>query len=42
MVFAASTAGDGVGYALTAERVQPDIAQAIARNTPMPTGACRF
>ena len=42
VVFAASTAGEGVGYALTAERVQPDIAQAIARNTPMPTGACRF
>lgn len=42
VVFAASTAGDGVGYALTTERVRPDVDAAIARNTAVPTGACRF
>lgn len=42
VVFAASTAGDGVGYALTAERVRPDVEAAIARNAAVPTGACRF
>lgn len=42
VVFAASTAGDGVGYALTAERVRPDVANAIALNAQAPTGACRF
>lgn len=42
VVFAASTAGDGVGYALTAERVRPDVEAAIARNAQAPTGACRF
>lgn len=42
VVFAASTAGDGVGYALTAERVRPDVEAAVARNSAVPTGACRF
>jgi S1-C subfamily serine protease len=42
IVFAASTADGGVGYALTAERVRPDVDAAIARNTPASTGPCRF
>jgi S1-C subfamily serine protease len=42
VVFAAAAADPGVGYALTAAQVQPGIAEAMARNTPVPTGQCRF
>lgn len=42
VVFAADAAQPGTGYALTAERVRPDVEQAMARNTPVDTGACRF
>lgn len=42
VVFAASTSEPGVGYALTAERVRPDVDAAVARNTQASTGACRF
>ncbi|MEE8602366.1 MarP family serine protease [Euzebya tangerina] len=42
IVFAASTTDPGVGFALTAERVRPDVDAAIARNAPASTGACRF
>lgn len=42
IVFAASTADGGVGYALTAERVRPDVDAAIARNTQASTGPCRY
>lgn len=42
VVFAAAATEPGVAYALTAEQVTPDITAAIARNTPVPTGACRF
>lgn len=42
VVFAAAPAEPGVGYALTAERVRPDVEAAMARNAPVPTGECRF
>lgn len=42
LVFAASTADGAVGYALTAERIRPDVESAIARNVPAPIGACRY
>lgn len=42
IVFAAATADGDIGYALTAERVRPDVDAAIARNTTAPTGACRY
>jgi S1-C subfamily serine protease len=42
VVFAANAAEPGTGYALTAERVRPDVDAAMARNTPVPTGDCRF
>lgn len=42
VVFAASPNEANVGYALTAERVRPDVEQAIARNTGVGTGACRY
>lgn len=42
VVFAASTSEGGVGYALTAEQVRPDVDAAIAANTAVPTGPCRF
>jgi S1-C subfamily serine protease len=42
VVFAANAAEPGTGYALTAERVRPDVDAAIARNTATPVGGCRF
>jgi S1-C subfamily serine protease len=42
IIFAASTTDGEVGYALTAERVRPDVDAAIARNTAVGTGTCRF
>ncbi|MGI9017114.1 MAG: MarP family serine protease [Euzebya sp.] len=42
LVFAASTADGTLGYALTAERIRPDVESAIARNTPAPVGSCRY
>ncbi|CAN5118900.1 MarP family serine protease [soil metagenome] len=42
IVFAASTTDGGVGFALTAERVRPDVDAAIARNVAVPTGNCRY
>lgn len=42
VVFAASPNEAGVGYALTAERVRPDVDAAIARNSSVGTGGCRF
>ena len=42
VVFAAAPNEGNVGYALTAERVRPDVEAAIARNAPAATGACRF
>jgi S1-C subfamily serine protease len=42
IVFAASTSDGGLGFALTAERVRPDVEAAIARNTPAATGSCRY
>jgi S1-C subfamily serine protease len=42
VVFAAAAAEPGVGYALTAESVRGDVADAIARNEPTGTRACRF
>lgn len=42
IVFAASTTDGGVGYALTTERVRPDVDAAIARNVAVGTGACRY
>ncbi|HWH32274.1 MAG TPA: MarP family serine protease [Egibacteraceae bacterium] len=42
VVFAASPHEPGVGYALTAERVRPDVDAAIGRNSSVPTGACRY
>jgi S1-C subfamily serine protease len=42
VVFAANAAEPGTGYALTAERVRPDIDAAMARNTPTGVGDCRF
>lgn len=42
LVFAAASAEPGTGYALTAERVAPDVQTAIAANSPVGTGECRF
>jgi S1-C subfamily serine protease len=42
VVFAANAAEPGIGYALTAERVRPDVEAAAARNTAVATGSCRF
>lgn len=42
VVFAAAPGQPGTGYALTAERVRPDVDAAIASGTPVPTGSCRF
>jgi S1-C subfamily serine protease len=42
VVFAANAAEPGTGYALTAERVRPDVDAAIARNSPVGAGSCRF
>ena len=42
VVFAASPNEAGVGYALTAERVRPDVDAAIGRNSSVPNGGCRF
>ena len=40
VVFAASTTDEGVGYALTAEEVQPRIEDAQGRTAPAGTGPC--
>lgn len=42
VVFAAAAGQPGTGYALTSERVRPDVEAAIAQNTGVPTGPCRF
>lgn len=42
IVFAAAAAERGTGFALTAESVRGQIARAIARDRPVPSGACRF
>ncbi len=42
IVFAANAAEPGTGYAITAERAQPDVATAVARNTSVSPGDCRF
>ena len=42
VVFASSAAEPSVGYALTAAQVQPAVEAAVARNTSVPTGECRF
>lgn len=42
LVFAAAPADPSTGYALTAERIRPDVEGAISRNEPTGTGACRF
>jgi len=42
VVFAAAVDEPGVGYALTAERVAPLVAEAVARNTPVGLGECRY
>ncbi len=42
VVFAAAAAEPGTGYALTAAQVRGDVADAIARNQPDSTGACRY
>lgn len=42
VVFAAAPAEPQTGYALTVEAVRPDVESAIARNTPVDTGPCRF
>jgi S1-C subfamily serine protease len=42
VVFAANAARPGEGYALTAERVRPDVEAAIARNEQVGVGTCRF
>ncbi|MGI8873275.1 MAG: MarP family serine protease [Egibacteraceae bacterium] len=42
VVFAANPAEPGSGYALTAERVRPDVAAAISANSAVGTGDCRF
>jgi hypothetical protein len=40
VVFAASTTDEGVGYALTAEEVQPRVDRARGRSAPIGTGPC--
>lgn len=42
VVFAASPNEANVGYAITAERARPDVDAAMARNTGVGTGGCRF
>lgn len=42
VVFAAAPGQPGTGYALTAERVRPDVEAAVASNTMVGTGSCRF
>jgi S1-C subfamily serine protease len=42
VVFAAAPAEPGTGYALTAERVRPDVEAAIGANAETGTGPCRF
>lgn len=42
VVFAAAPGEPGTGYALTAERVRPDVEAAIGRNTGVDTGPCRY
>lgn len=42
VVFAAAASEPGTGYALTAEQVTADVTSAIARNTAVTTGSCRF
>lgn len=42
VIFAASSSEPGVGYALTAEQVRSDVDTAIARNSAVPTGSCRY
>jgi S1-C subfamily serine protease len=42
VVFAANAAQPGTGYAITAERARPDVDAAIAGNTAVSTGECRF
>ena len=40
VVFAASTADEGLGYALTAEQVAPSIEQGVGATRPVGTGPC--
>lgn len=42
VVFAAAIGEQSTGYALTAEQVTAPVADAITRNTPAPTGECRY
>ena len=42
VVFAGAADGSPTGYALTAEQVRPVVEDAIARDAPVGTGACRF
>lgn len=42
VVFAGDPDGSPTGYALTVEQVRPVVQDAIARDTPVTTGACRF
>ncbi len=42
VVFAAAAAEPGTAYALAAASVRDDVRDAIARNTPVGTGSCRF
>lgn len=42
VVFAGAPDGSPTGYALTAEQVRPVVVDAIARDVPADTGACRF
>jgi S1-C subfamily serine protease len=40
VVFAASTADDGVGYAILSQDVMPRVEQAAGRGAPVSTGPC--
>lgn len=42
MVFAGAPDGTPTGYALTVEQVRPAVTDAVVRDTPVGTGACRF
>jgi S1-C subfamily serine protease len=42
LVFAAAASEPGIGYALTAEQIRDDVTAAVAANTQVPTGSCRF
>ncbi|GAA4871307.1 MarP family serine protease [Actinomycetospora straminea] len=42
VVFAGAPDGSPTGYALTVEQVRPVVADAVLRDTPVDTGACRF